>query len=622
MSESGPRTRWAIAEPRPRRRLRFRTAVGAALGLTVLLAVYAVLMSWAVQVSTEAVRRDRLAMAVSYAAQVDALLGLAEHQLSALASYVAWDEGRRLPQREQPHLARLLHASGTFNALAIAGADGQLIAGVGPPEDQRASVVAPAGAEALRQGRLAVSAAPTTEEHPPIAVLAAPLQSASGEPVAVLLGGLHLAHAGVRLVPLPDEAGDAGTGVHVDIVDGEGRVLASSSGGDTPRRARAPLDLLGPVFRTGQPAAVLREAAGGTGQVVAFAPFQRLPGGAIIEVRHDAALDVPRDLRRIGLFFGSAAVLLVALGAWWYARHITGPLESLTAATRTLAAGEFDRPITYRSGDELGTLAQAFDTMRRQLKEAFEERLRWEAELEGEVRRRTEAVHQLLGKVMSAQEDERRRVARELHDGVAQEMAAMLVALEGLESACRTYNCPIGAKGTALIGRLHAEARETLSELRRLLLDLRPSALDDLGLVAAVRWYVEHRLMPLGIRHSVLVQGDARRLPPAVETALFRIVQEAVHNAARHGAPSAVEVELQFAPANVAVRVSDDGVGFTLPPNQPAGEGEGFGLAGMRERAALLGGRLDVQSRPGQGTRIVATIPLTVEDHAYAPHRR
>lgn len=621
-----PPTVWVDRALPPRRRLLFRVAVGVAVGLTVLLAVYAVLVAWAVQLTTAAVYRERLTVAASYATAVDGILQVAEQQIDALAAHVAWDEATGLPRREQPQLERLLPVGGTLTALQLSAPDAAVLWGGGAVEDRRLAAVAAAGAQALRTQRLATSLAHGPGERPHLAVVASPLRDARGEVTAALVGTVDLGLTGIPLVRPSGQSTPDADDVWVDIMSFEEHREGHAADGDEPDRPAAHSDLhlalLSSALTAGQPRAVLHEAADGSGHVVAFAPLERLSGGVLVEVREDVAFTVPRELWRIGLFFGATTVLLVALGAWWYTRRVTTPLGHLMAFTATLAAGNYDRAVPYDSDDELGDLARAFDALRRQLKEAFERHRRWEAELEAQVAQRTAAVHQLLGQVISAQEEERRRIARELHDGVAQDMAALGVVLDNLEATCRTYACPIGARGIALIARLREQVGGTLRELRRLLLDLRPSALDDLGLVPAVRWYVEHRLRPLDIEHAVVVRGVERRLPPAVETALFRVVQEAVNNAARHAAPHAVQVTLDFAPTAVVVQVADDGVGFSQRADEPRPADEGFGLAGMRERAALLGGRLDVHSAPGRGTRLRATIPLEVDDRAQIADRR
>jgi two-component system, sensor histidine kinase and response regulator len=234
-----------------------------------------------------------------------------------------------------------------------------------------------------------------------------------------------------------------------------------------------------------------------------------------------------------------------------------------------------------------------------QAEAALRERLRWESEV----------VHQLLGKVMAAKEDESKRVARDLHDGPVQDLAALLVALDSLK-----VGPALMPQQDALLRRIRMQAGVTLQEFRRFLGDLRPCALDELGLVAAVGAFVDTRLAGLGIDGQMMTLGGERRLAPELEIAVFRIVQEAVDNAAKHARPRRVQVCLDFSAAAVTALVADDGIGFEPSAYQGQHTSSGLGLAAMRERAILAGGTLDIASQPGQGTRITARIPTPERD--------
>ncbi len=227
--------------------------------------------------------------------------------------------------------------------------------------------------------------------------------------------------------------------------------------------------------------------------------------------------------------------------------------------------------------------------------------------LHGELREKEEVRTQLLNRAISAQEEERKRIARELHDESAQVLATLLVEIGAAEEIL-----PATAKrARAILSRAKTDATRALTEMRQMILDLRPSALDDLGLVAAVQWYAKTRLEQGGVRVSLKVDGSQRRLPAAVETALFRLVQEAINNVTKHAEASNAHVRLEFTKASVSVVVEDDGQGFDIKEvAESKDKSQGLGLLGMRERAALLGGRATIESRPGRGTRVAAQIPL------------
>ena len=222
-----------------------------------------------------------------------------------------------------------------------------------------------------------------------------------------------------------------------------------------------------------------------------------------------------------------------------------------------------------------------------------------------ELREKEAMRGKLLEKLISAQEDERRRIARELHDEAGQALTALILNLEIAEQAA-------GAADPERLRRLRGIAEDTLAELRRIIYDLRPTILDDLGLAAAVRWYVKESVEPQGLQVSMTISGADDRLPHHVETAVFRIVQEALTNILKHAQARRAEVDLRMGPSDVRIRIDDDGKGFDLSTVTARRDG-GLGVMGMRERAELLGGHLQVASGP-RGTRVEAVIPAGAMD--------
>jgi len=217
---------------------------------------------------------------------------------------------------------------------------------------------------------------------------------------------------------------------------------------------------------------------------------------------------------------------------------------------------------------------------------------------------REERVRQLLQKVIDAQEEERRRIARELHDETSQSMAAITVGLKA--AASLTHRDP-GRAETLLEGLKEAMAH-TLREIHNIVYDLRPTLLDDRGLVPALHWCASQRLGEQGVAVDVTAGGRSERLPPQVETTLFRIGQEAINNVAKHAGAQSLHIHLQVSELKVRLSVVDDGKGFDAIPSN--GEKRSLGLIGMSERAGLLGGTCQVSSVPGEGTRIDVMIPL------------
>ncbi|MBI2238496.1 MAG: sensor histidine kinase [Actinobacteria bacterium] len=213
------------------------------------------------------------------------------------------------------------------------------------------------------------------------------------------------------------------------------------------------------------------------------------------------------------------------------------------------------------------------------------------ARLHEGLRQKERARAALIHELVRAQEEERRRIARELHDGTSQDLAGVVVGLEALERS----------PGTVEIGELKQLARSVADELRSLILDLRPRVLDDLGLSAALRWLAHERHPGL----SVKLDLPPDTLPPPLDTAVFRIVQEALTNVERHAGANRVTVSLRVGGGRVRAAVEDDGRGLDM-----GGKADGFGILGMRERAEQLGGRLSVNSTPGGGTVVEVELPL------------
>ncbi len=227
------------------------------------------------------------------------------------------------------------------------------------------------------------------------------------------------------------------------------------------------------------------------------------------------------------------------------------------------------------------------------------------AELLERLQQKEQALQGLLRKTLTVQEEERRRLSRELHDETSQVLSALIMNVDLLES-----QAPVDEEARARIAAVKSLAEEAARNLDRMLFELRPALLDELGLIPALRWYVAQMSDVWGF--PIEFEG-ARigRLPDHIELAAFRIVQEAVSNAARHAKPIRVGVRVGVRGDRLHLEVEDDGVGFdVLEVAARARTGEAVGLEGMRERAEIAGGTFRVDSVPGRGTRVVAEIPL------------
>jgi signal transduction histidine kinase len=235
------------------------------------------------------------------------------------------------------------------------------------------------------------------------------------------------------------------------------------------------------------------------------------------------------------------------------------------------------------------------------------------ARLLEELKQRDELRGQLLEQAIAAQEDERRHIARELHDRTGQALTSLLVWLRALEA--EADSSPGLVVSPARLQELKAIVADALDSVHDLALELRPSVLDDLGLVPALQRYVraynDHHQLAIDYQ-TVGLEGV--RLPPPAETALYRIVQEALTNIVQHACASRVSLLLEARVGSVVAIVEDDGCGFEADRlmHGPADD-RWLGLSGMRERAELLGGRLTIESAPGLGTTVFVEVPLDRE---------
>jgi signal transduction histidine kinase len=224
-----------------------------------------------------------------------------------------------------------------------------------------------------------------------------------------------------------------------------------------------------------------------------------------------------------------------------------------------------------------------------------------QAQLFRSVSRHRQELRTLAARLAEVEESERRRLACELHDRVGQSLTALGINLNILRG-----QFPLEAAGKSA-DRLEDSLRlveETIGSIRNVMTDLRPPVLDDYGLVAALRWYGTQFSTRTGVPTEVRGEEPTPRLPPDVETGLFRIAQEALTNVSKHARATQISVTLETGADNVRLTIADDGAGFEPSLLREHGEGSGWGLINIRERAEALGGKLRVDTAPGRGTRI------------------
>ena len=211
-----------------------------------------------------------------------------------------------------------------------------------------------------------------------------------------------------------------------------------------------------------------------------------------------------------------------------------------------------------------------------------------------------EELHRLSARLVAAQEEERRNLSRELHDEVGQSMSALLVELGNLASALPPGN-PALAERLQRVKRL---AESNVGVVRNMSLLLRPSMLDDLGLVPALKWQARETARRTGMKVRVDAEDVSDDLPDAYRTCIYRVVQEALHNATRHSKAAHVRVIVKREQAQISVAIEDDGAGFE------SRQEKGMGILGMEERVRHLGGQFHIESEPGRGTRVSILLPF------------
>lgn len=314
------------------------------------------------------------------------------------------------------------------------------------------------------------------------------------------------------------------------------------------------------------------------------------------EVRVRRAVEsVTGQLLLTTVFVSLIGVTAAALLTW----VLTRPILHLVQATQAVGHGDFTLRVQRWADDEIGDLADAFNVMIAALAKADEERAE-----------RDQLRLQYVNGVIAAQEDERKRIARELHDSTSQSLTSLLLGLRALGDGCEQSDIRQHAEELRII------AGHTLEEVHALAIQLRPSVLDDLGLPAALERHIAdcRRRYSLGI--DLAIQGlDGHRLPPQVETALYRIVQEGLTNVARHAQATTASIFIERRDHVVRAIIEDDGQGFD-PDTVNKTDGH-LGLYSIRERAELLGGKLIIESETGKGASLFIEVPVVTKGVSY-----
>ncbi len=326
---------------------------------------------------------------------------------------------------------------------------------------------------------------------------------------------------------------------------------------------------------------------GGNDHVISYTPVAPVGWGLVMEEAWREMTDPMLRRTELAPFILLPALAVALAGLWFGVRQIVRPLQELAERTTALGRGDF-----AAVREPVGGIGEI-----RQL----------QGELVGMAHRlqmAQQGLRDYLGVLTAGQEAERHRLARELHDDTIQS----LIALNQRIQLARTR---AAGAADAQLAEMEAMTTATIGDLRRMTRDLRPSYLDDLGLVPALELLARDQSAALGIPVEFVTGGEARRPAPETELAFYRIAQEALRNVGRHAGAGRVNVMLDFTLDQTVLTISDDGVGFN--PAERAAElalGGHFGLLGARERAESVGARFEVNSEPGKGTQVRVTLKV------------
>ncbi len=324
--------------------------------------------------------------------------------------------------------------------------------------------------------------------------------------------------------------------------------------------------------------------------VVAFSPVQPTGWALILEEPWEAVTSPVLDLSLAAPLVLIPALLVTLIGIWFGARQVVGPIRKLQAQAEQLAHSNYEA-----IEEAVGGIGEI---------QSLQKTLAWMAH---NIRETQAALQCYIGAITDAQEDERRRLARELHDETIQDLIAIDQHVQMIS---------MDLKGsTHLEGRLgvvRQEVNDAIKELRRVIRALRPIYLDDLGLLPALQMLAKDTERDQEIHVDFSVHGDVNRLEPGVELAIYRIAQEALSNSVRHAQANRISLLLEFRGDTFILVVRDDGAGFS-PPERPRELGAmgHFGLMGMFERAELIGAQLKINSTSETGTQIRIELPIS-----------
>lgn len=416
-----------------------------------------------------------------------------------------------------------------------------------------------------------------------IIVIAVPIEKPNGQFVGVIAGRFYLSFQRLGQEIQKLRVGEEGTAY---LVDRQGRLIYHPDSRliGTDFSSREAVKQLQQGSRTG---AITSRENGQPNTVEGYAVVQ-VPGWGLVIGEPWAQVVQPAQsalqpivvVLVVGLITVAA---FVSLGV----QAVTDPIQNLVIQTRQVTAGDYDAQVMLSRIKEIRELGMAFN------------------EMVGQIRKYRAGVRQYVADITQSQEEERKRIARELHDDTVQSLIAIGQRIELIKG---TLDDPIEAR--TRLNELRTMVTGAIASVRQFSRDLRPLALEDLGLVAAMQYLVNQLAQSEGIDVDFTVEGTPDGLPADMEVAIYRILQEALNNVKKHADATEVTVLAQFSNKHIVLTVEDNGRGFIVPASITDFATSGsFGVMGLQERAQLFGGNIEVESQPDEGTLVRLVMP-------------
>lgn len=371
----------------------------------------------------------------------------------------------------------------------------------------------------------------------------------------------------------------------ISIIDAEHRILFQT---DTSLEGEEPVEGSILEYEFSDESGVFFERRKNFEYIISYSHVSSLDWVVVMEEPWEAVISPILETTRIAPLALVPLLLITLAGLWFANRQIVQPLKALETRSESLAEGDFSD-----IDDPVGGIMEI---------RSLQRKLRIMAQ---KVQSTQQGMKDYIGAITNAQEEERRRLARELHDDTLQSIIALKQRVQLAQESA------VDDSTRRTLAELHSIAEQTIEDLRRTTRALRPIFLEDLGLVTVLDMLARETEEISDINVQVKQSGLARRLKPSVELALYRMAQEALNNVARHAGASRGVMNIHFAEQQVTLEITDNGVGFSMPPSPAEFAHLGhFGLLGMHERADLIGAKLDITSQPGNGTKIKISLKL------------